>query len=46
MKNIGVYDIEYDKIDKICEDNDMMPWDVIELLMEYVEDMKRDNDLV
>ncbi len=46
MKNISVYDIEADTIEKISNDNDIPECEVIEMLMEYVEQMKEDNNLI
>ena len=45
MKTISVYDIEAESIEKISEDNDIPECEVIEMLMEYVEQMKQDNGL-
>ena len=45
MKNIMVYDIEADELDRIADMNDTTIAEVIEMLLEYAEDMKKDNDL-
>ena len=45
MKTISVYDIEADAIEKISEDNDITECEIIEMLMEYAEQMKQDNGL-
>ena len=45
MTNITVYDIEAECINNIADANDMSVADVMEMLMEYAEDMKRDNGL-
>lgn len=45
MKTIVVYDIEAKEIEKISEENDIPECEVIEMLMEYVEQMKEDNGL-
>lgn len=45
MKTISVYDIEAKEIEKISEDNDIPECEIIEMLMEYVEQMKQDNGL-
>lgn len=45
MQKIMVYDIEAEELEKIAEDNDMTVAEVVELLMEYAEEMKRNNDL-
>lgn len=45
MKTISVYDIEAKEIEKISEDNDIPECEVIEMLMEYAEQMKQDNGL-
>ena len=45
MKTISVYDIEAEAIEKISEDNDIPECEIIEMLMEYAEQMKQDNGL-
>lgn len=46
MTNITIYDIEAEELDKIADVNDMTIADVIEMLMEYAEDMRRDHGLM
>lgn len=45
MKSIMVYDIEADELEKIAEVNDTTVAEIVELLMEYAEEMKRANGL-
>lgn len=45
MKQITVYDIEADKLEKIADVNDTSVAEIIEMLMDYIEEMKRDNGL-
>lgn len=45
MERISVYDTDAKIIEKICDDNDMTECELIELLLEYVEQMKNDNGL-
>jgi hypothetical protein len=45
MMNITVYDIEAEKLEKIADANDTTVAEVIEMLMDYAEEMKKDNDL-
>ena len=46
MTNITVYDVDAEEINKIADDNELSVAEVIEMLMEYLEDMKRDQCLV
>lgn len=43
MKQISVWDIEADEIEKICDVNEVFEAEVIEALMDYVEDVKKNN---
>ena len=43
MTRITVYDIEAEALEKIADDNDTNVAEVVEALMAYVEDMKKDN---
>ena len=43
MTNITVYDIEAEDLEKIADENDITIADVVEMLMEYSEEMKKDN---
>lgn len=45
MKNIKVYDIEAKKLEEIADANDTTVAEVVEMLMGYLEEMKRDNNL-
>lgn len=45
MTNILVYDIEAKEIEKIADVNNMTIADVMELLMDYAEEMRKDNGL-
>ena len=41
MQKITVYDIEAEQLEKIADDNDTNVAEIVEMLFEYVEDMKR-----
>lgn len=41
MTKITVYDIEAEALEKIADDNDTNVAEVVEALMEYVEEMKK-----
>jgi len=43
MTNITVYDIEAKELEKIADDNDTNVAEVVEALMQYAEEMKKDN---
>ena len=45
MTNITVYDIEAKELEKIADANDTTIAEVVEMLMEYANEMKRDNGL-
>lgn len=45
MTNILVYDIEAEELGKIADVNDMSIAEIVEMLMEYAEEMKKDNGL-
>lgn len=45
MTNITVYDTEAETIQRVADDNDITVAEVIEMLIDYVEDMKNDYDL-
>lgn len=45
MTNIFVYDIEAEEIEKIADVNNMTIADVMEMLMDYAEEMRKDNGL-
>ena len=46
MTNITVYDVEAERIEKIADANDTNAAEIIEMLMEYADDMIRDNGMV
>lgn len=37
MKNISIYDIEYDRLDKIADAHDVTDADIIEALLDAVD---------
>lgn len=43
MTNITVYDTEAKAIERICEDNDVTEAELIEMLMDYIDEVKADN---
>lgn len=45
MKEIKVYDTEADSIEIIAENNDMTVAEVVQLLCDYIEYVKLDNNL-
>lgn len=45
MTNIAIYDIEATELEKIADVNDTTVAEVVEMLMEYAEEMKKDNGL-
>ena len=45
MQKILVYDIEAEALEKIADANDTTVAEVVEMLMEYVEEMKKNNNL-
>lgn len=42
MQNIRVYDLDFEEIANICEDNNVMEWEVIEAMFYAIEDEKID----
>ena len=42
MQKITVYDLDYEDIANICEDNDVMEWEVIEAMFDAIRDEKID----
>lgn len=42
MTRIAIYDFNAETLEKIADDNDTNVAEVIDALMEYVEDMKKD----
>ena len=45
MTNITVYDIEAEQLHEIADANDTTVAEIVEMLMDYTEEMKRDNGL-
>lgn len=45
MTKILVYDIEAEALEKIADANDTTVAEVVEMLMEYAEEMKKNNNL-
>lgn len=43
MTKITVYDIEAEELERIADANDTTIAEVVGILMEYAEDMKKDN---
>ena len=46
MTTITVYDIEANELEKIADVNNTSVAEIIEMLMEYAEQMKNDHNLV
>lgn len=46
MTKILVYDVDAEALDKIADANDTTVAEVVEMLMEYAEEMKKNNDLI
>ena len=45
MTNITIYDTEAQALEQMAERNDMTVAELVEMLMEYADDMKSDNGL-
>ena len=45
MTKVLVYDVEAEDLEKIADTNDISVAEVIEMLMAYAEEMKKDNNL-
>lgn len=45
MTKITVYDIEAEALEKIADVNNTTVAEVVEMLMAYAEEMKKDNNL-
>ena len=45
MMSITVYDIEAEQLEKIADANNTTVAEVIEMLVDYAEEMKKDNGL-
>ena len=46
MTKILVYDVEAEELEKIADANGTTVAEVVEMLMEYAEEMKKSNNLV
>lgn len=42
MKQIEIYDIDFEEITAICEDNDVDEWEVIEAMLDAIKAKKID----
>ena len=42
MERIKVYDLDFEEIADICEDNNVDEWEVIEAMLEAIRDKKID----
>ena len=45
MTKVLIYDIEAEELEKIADANDISVAEVVEMLMAYAEEMKKDNYL-
>lgn len=45
MQNILCYDTDYEKIESLSDKYDLPTWEIIEMLLDYEEDMIKDNYL-
>ena len=45
MTKINIYDLEAEQLEKIAEANDTTVAEIVEMLMAYVDEMKKDNGL-
>ncbi len=45
MTKVLVYDVEAEDLEKIADTNDISVAEVVEMLMAYAEEMKKDNNL-
>ena len=45
MKTIRIYDYDAERIEKVCEANDMSEHELIELLLDYLNEVKEENNL-
>lgn len=45
MTNIVIYDIEAEQLHKIADANDTTVAEIVEMLMDYAEEMKKDNGM-
>ena len=42
MQNVRVYDLDFEEIANICEDNNVDEWEVIEAMFHAIRDKKID----
>ena len=42
MQNVRVYDLDFEEIADICEDNNVNEWEVIGAMLDAIEDMEID----
>ena len=42
MKQIEVYNLDFEEITNICEDNNVDEWEVIEAMLDAIRDQKID----
>ena len=42
MKQIEVYDLDFEEITNICEDNNVDEWEIIEAMLDAIRDKKID----
>ena len=45
MKTIRIYDYDAERIEEVCEANDMSEHELIELLLDYLNEVKEENNL-
>ena len=45
MQHVLVYDIEANELEKIADANNTTVAEVVEMLMEYADEMKKNNNL-
>ena len=46
MQRIEVYDVEAEKIEKICDANDISAAYLIEMLMDFIDEVKEEYGLL
>lgn len=46
MEKITVYDVEAEEIERIADKNGTTTAEIMEMLMQYAEEMKKDNGLI
>lgn len=42
MQNVRVYDLDFEEIADICEDNNVNEWEVVEAMFDAIRDEKID----